>query len=43
MIAIEHMKKMEGFFEQWRKKVEYDMIEVIMEHERMIKDLKERE
>lgn len=43
MIAMEHMKVMEDFFDQWRKKVEYDMIEVILERERILKDLKRRE
>ncbi len=43
MIAMENMKRMEGFFDQWRKKVEYDMIEVILKNEEMIKNLRNRE
>ena len=41
MIAIENMKRMEDFFNHWSSKVEYDMIEVIMESHRM-KGLKRR-
>ncbi|MBI4895144.1 MAG: hypothetical protein HY831_01495 [Candidatus Aenigmarchaeota archaeon] len=42
MIALEHMKRMEDFFDQWSQKVEYDMIEVILERERILKDLRRR-
>ncbi|MBI5073391.1 hypothetical protein HZA99_06255 [Candidatus Woesearchaeota archaeon] len=31
MVAIEHAKRMEKFFDQWRRKVEYDMLEVMMD------------
>ncbi|MBI5061169.1 MAG: hypothetical protein HZB67_02545 [Candidatus Aenigmarchaeota archaeon] len=30
IIAMEHMKRMESFFHQWEKKVEYDMMEIMM-------------
>lgn len=43
MIALEHMKRMEEFFEQWRKKVEYDIIEVVLERERILKSLRRKE
>ena len=42
MVALEHMKRMEEFFEHWRKKVEYDMIEVMLEREELLKDLRRR-
>ncbi|MFH0836911.1 MAG: hypothetical protein V1870_02165 [Candidatus Aenigmatarchaeota archaeon] len=37
MIAMEHMKQVELFFDQWHKKVECDMIEVMLRRNR--KDL----
>ena len=35
-IQREHMRMMEAFFEQWRKKVEYNMIEVMMARQRFL-------
>ncbi|MBI5332933.1 MAG: hypothetical protein HZB65_05135 [Candidatus Aenigmarchaeota archaeon] len=40
MVAMEHMKRIEDFFDQWRRKVECDMIEVVLERERMLKRLR---
>ena len=40
MIAMEHMKEVESFFDQWRKKVYCDMIEVMLNRERIIKHLR---
>src|SRR3989344_1733512 len=38
LIAMEHMKRMEEFFDEWGKKVEYDIMNVMVERNR-IKDL----
>ena len=38
LIAMEHMKRMEKFFGEWEKKVEYDIMNVTVERNR-IKDL----
>jgi len=38
LIAMEHMKRMEEFFSEWEKKVEYDIMNVMVERNR-IKDL----
>jgi len=43
MVAMEHMKRVEEFFEQWHKKVEYDMIEMMMEHQRFLKLFKDKQ
>ncbi len=43
MIAMQHMKRMEEFFDHWEKKVEYDMIEVVLERKRILKDLRRRD
>ena len=37
MIAMENMEKVMEYFEQWQQKVEWEMTEVIMEREKLLK------
>jgi hypothetical protein len=39
MVAQEHMRRMEEFFKQWQEKVEYDMMNILVERERFINNL----
>ncbi|MFH1630628.1 MAG: hypothetical protein ABIA21_00185 [Candidatus Aenigmatarchaeota archaeon] len=38
-VAHEHMRQVEAFFDQWQRKVEYDMIQVMMARQRFLKNL----
>ena len=35
IVALEHMKRMEAFFEEWHEKVEYEMLRIMMDPEKM--------
>lgn len=35
MIAMENMRRVEEYFEQWEKKIDFEMTEVMMEREKL--------
>ncbi|MFH1547573.1 MAG: hypothetical protein ABIC57_03745 [bacterium] len=41
-IAMEHMREVEEFFKQWHKKVEYDMIEVLMARQQFLNSIRDK-
>jgi len=42
IVAMEHMRRMEEFFKQWQEKVEYDMMEILMDRERFLNNLQKK-
>ena len=42
IVAMEHMKRMEDFFRQWREKVECDMMEIMIERQRFFDELRKK-
>jgi hypothetical protein len=42
IIAMEHMKRMQEFFDQWQKKVQFEMFPVLLD-ERKKKELEQQE
>jgi hypothetical protein len=43
MIAAEHARMVEEFFKQWEDKVEYDMMEIMIRNQRLLRKLMENE
>jgi hypothetical protein len=41
-VAMENMRQVEDFFEQWHKKVEYDMIQVMMARRQFLNNVQRR-
>ncbi|MBI2075791.1 MAG: hypothetical protein HYT72_00895 [Candidatus Aenigmarchaeota archaeon] len=41
-VAAEHMRRVEQFFDQWDEKVEYDIIEAMMEFRKLANSLNTR-
>lgn len=39
IVALEHMKRMEEFFDAWHEKVHCDMMKIMMEDRRMLEHL----
>lgn len=39
MVAEDHMKRVLEYFEQWREKVEFEMLEVMLENQRILREL----
>ena len=42
MVAAEQTKRVREYFEQWQKKVEFEMLEVMLENQRIMKELMTR-
>lgn len=43
MVSLEHMEQVMGYFKQWQRKVEWEMMEVMMEREKLLKEFRNRE
>ena len=39
MIANEHMKRVQEYFDQWHEKVEFEMLEVMLQNQRVMREL----
>jgi hypothetical protein len=39
MVAANHMKRVAEYFEQWNEKVEFEMLEVMLENQRIMREL----
>jgi hypothetical protein len=39
IVAMEHMKRMEEFFDSWQEKVHCDMMRIMMEDRKMLEHL----
>jgi hypothetical protein len=42
IVAMEHMRRMEEFFEQWSEKVECDMMQIFVERDRLLNNLRKK-
>ena len=42
IIAMENMKIMMDFFDEWHEKVHYEMMEIMMEKDKFLKNVKEK-
>jgi hypothetical protein len=43
MVALEHMQRVMEYFKQWQRKVEWEMMEVMLERERLLREFRNRE
>ena len=42
MVAMEDMRQVMEYFDQWQEKVEWEMMEMMMERERFLKNLRNK-
>ncbi|GEM_PF-1133295 len=43
MFMAEHMQRVEEYFRQWHEKVEFEMLEVMLQQQKMLKELQKRQ